>query len=134
MPLAIELIEVWGFRYVTAAFIGIKTTKKRRFSRHPGHYTASNTEPVLLGIKGRMPPHVKLVPQIVATQPGKHSAKPEEVQDRIELMYPKATKLELFARRQRPGWVCLGNEVTGRDTQGRPAAVGRRLRMRCGTA
>jgi N6-adenosine-specific RNA methylase IME4 len=26
-------------------------------------------------------------------------------------MFPKARKLELFARRIRPGWTCLGNEV-----------------------
>ena len=41
----------------------------------------------------------------------KHSAKPEHLQDSLELMFPKARKLELFARRHRPGWVCLGNEI-----------------------
>lgn len=41
----------------------------------------------------------------------KHSAKPEHLQDSLELMFPKAQKLELFARRLRPGWTCLGNEV-----------------------
>src|SRR5271166_34766 len=39
----------------------------------------------------------------------KHSAKPELLQDRLELMFPdNATFLELFARRVRPGWTCLG--------------------------
>jgi N6-adenosine-specific RNA methylase IME4 len=41
----------------------------------------------------------------------RHSAKPENLQDSLELMFPKARKLELFARRIRPGWTCLGNEV-----------------------
>jgi len=41
----------------------------------------------------------------------KHSAKPEHLQDSLEIMFPKAQKLELFARRLRPGWECLGNEV-----------------------
>lgn len=41
----------------------------------------------------------------------KHSAKPECLQDSLEVMFPKAQKLELFARRIRPGWTCLGNEV-----------------------
>lgn len=40
-----------------------------------------------------------------------HSSKPEDLQDSLELMFPKARKLELFARRLRPGWTCLGNEV-----------------------
>jgi N6-adenosine-specific RNA methylase IME4 len=41
----------------------------------------------------------------------RHSAKPEHLQDSLELMFPKAQKLELFARRHRPGWTCLGNEI-----------------------
>lgn len=40
----------------------------------------------------------------------KHSAKPEILQDRLEKMYPKANKLEMFARRSRSGWTCIGNE------------------------
>lgn len=38
----------------------------------------------------------------------KHSAKPEILQNRLELMYPKASKLEMFARRSRAGWTCIG--------------------------
>jgi N6-adenosine-specific RNA methylase IME4 len=45
----------------------------------------------------------------------KHSAKPEDLQDSLETMFPKARKLELFARRLRPGWTCLGNEIDGKD-------------------
>lgn len=41
----------------------------------------------------------------------KHSAKPEHLQDSLEIMFPKGDKLELFARRHRSGWTCLGNEV-----------------------
>ena len=40
-----------------------------------------------------------------------HSAKPEDLQDSLETMFPKARKLELFARRIRPDWTCLGNEI-----------------------
>lgn len=41
----------------------------------------------------------------------KHSAKPEHLQNSLDLMFPTAEKLELFARRIRPGWTCLGNEI-----------------------
>jgi len=41
----------------------------------------------------------------------KHSAKPEHLQDSLETMFPSTEKLELFARRIRPNWTCLGNEV-----------------------
>jgi len=41
---------------------------------------------------------------------GKHSAKPEVFQDIVEDVSP-GPYLELFARRQRPGWDVWGNEV-----------------------
>lgn len=45
----------------------------------------------------------------------RHSAKPEDLQQSLETMFPVARKLELFARRIRPGWTCLGNEIDGKD-------------------
>jgi N6-adenosine-specific RNA methylase IME4 len=38
-------------------------------------------------------------------------AKPEALPDRIDEVWPDATKAELFARRVRPGWYCWGNEL-----------------------
>lgn len=40
----------------------------------------------------------------------KHSAKPENLQDMLDIMFPESNKIELFARRERPGWKCLGNQ------------------------
>jgi len=40
-----------------------------------------------------------------------HSIKPNNLHESLELMFPTAkNKLELFARRTRSGWLCLGNE------------------------
>jgi N6-adenosine-specific RNA methylase IME4 len=41
----------------------------------------------------------------------RHSAKPEHLQDSLDIMFPQVKKLELFARRHKPNWVCLGNEI-----------------------
>jgi N6-adenosine-specific RNA methylase IME4 len=41
----------------------------------------------------------------------KHSSKPEHLQVSLETMFPNTEKLELFARRVRPNWTCLGNEI-----------------------
>lgn len=41
----------------------------------------------------------------------KHSVKPEHLQDSLEMMFPQSNKIEIFARRIRPGWECIGNEV-----------------------
>jgi len=45
LPLALQVIEAWGFRYTTAAFVWTKTTNSGGFHRRCGYYTASNTEP-----------------------------------------------------------------------------------------
>lgn len=41
----------------------------------------------------------------------KHSKKPICAYEMIELMFPNAKKLEMFARQERDGWDCWGNEV-----------------------
>lgn len=53
----------------------------------------------------------------------KHSSKPETLQDSLEIMFPKTHKLEMFARRIRPGWTCLGNEIDGMDIRDALAAL-----------
>lgn len=42
----------------------------------------------------------------------KHSKKPIVAYELIEKLYPKKTKIELFARGKREGWDVWGNEVT----------------------
>jgi len=49
-----------------------------------------------------------------------HSAKPPILQDRLELMFPDAKKLELFARRPKDGWVCVGNELVSTNPNDSP--------------
>lgn len=43
----------------------------------------------------------------------KHSAKPEHLQDSLDIMFPNCNKLEMFARRNKKNWVCVGDEVCG---------------------
>jgi N6-adenosine-specific RNA methylase IME4 len=137
-----RVIEAWGFRYSTVAFVWIKTNSGRwqeaqaeaqqvslwppstayveRFLDGlcffgPGHHSASNVELVLLGIKGSAPSPAKgrKVSQLIFAPQDEHSRKPEQLQDRIEWMYPfyaRGEMCELFARRERLGWDCYGNE------------------------
>ena len=41
----------------------------------------------------------------------KHSLKPECLQDSLDVMFPDCDKIEIFARRDRPNWYCIGNEA-----------------------
>lgn len=70
-------------------------------------------EVCLIGIRGKVHKSLKNKSQVsvfIGPNP-KHSEKPEALQDRLEKMYPDyVNRLELFARRDRDGWVCKGNE------------------------
>lgn len=44
-----------------------------------------------------------------------HSIKPGTLQSRLEKMFPSQPMLEMFARRQRKGWTCLGDAIDGQD-------------------
>lgn len=115
LDFGIELMEAWGFKYKTAAFTWVKPTiDGKSFNNGPGYYTASNTELVLIGSCGKpLRPDKKMISPIIFEPKTRHSAKPIIVQERIELMYPEAKKIELFSRQQRKGWDCLGLDSSG---------------------
>lgn len=125
-PLLVEtldMVQAWGFAYKTKAFTWVKLYPTgTNFFVGMGHWTMANSEDVWLCTLGGPKRHNKDVAQIMATiEPEtiiapntRHSQKPEAIQDRIERLVP-GPYLELFARRQRPGWQCLGNEIDGLD-------------------
>ncbi len=41
-----------------------------------------------------------------------HSEKPEQFRKIIDILYPKAKKIELFARKKIKGWTTWGNELS----------------------
>jgi N6-adenosine-specific RNA methylase IME4 len=101
---AIELGTAWGFEYKTIGFVWDK------MNHNPGQYTLSNCEICLIFKKGKIPrPRgARNVQQLVRVKRGEHSAKPIEVAEGIEKMFPTQEKIELFCRRKRPGWSAWG--------------------------
>ena len=73
-------------------------------------------ELALVGVRGKIYKNLKNKSQrtVQFHVNEKHSKKPENVQDQIDLMFPDPSlnKVEIFARRIRPGWTCIGNEVS----------------------
>jgi len=109
---AIEVIKGWGFRYCTVAFVWEKVNRTDGAPIfNPGYYTASNVELVLLGCRGSMRPDRPMIQQVIKAPRRRHSQKPDEVRTCIEMMYPNARRLEMFARERVEGWDAHGNEV-----------------------
>lgn len=85
-----------------------------------GRLFRQSHEIVLLGTKGKIYSKLKNKSQrsVIFDINYRHSQKPESLQDKLQMMFPSSDNkyLELFARRVRPGWTCLGNEVcSGED-------------------
>lgn len=122
LPDAVRVIESWGFRYVTCAMIWAKrNARSGTWFRGPGRYVPSNSEPLLLGVRGKpITPATGWKPCQIVDEPhprsqGKivHSRKPAVVHEAIERWCGPG--VELFATQPAPGWTCLGYDVTGRD-------------------
>jgi N6-adenosine-specific RNA methylase IME4 len=131
-PLLIETLamaKAWGWSYCTKAFSWCKTYvgSPSTFFVGMGYWTRANTEDVLLFTRGDPRRKSKKVYQLLVTLEQdpygvpaviapmtRHSEKPEEVQDRIERLVD-GPFLELFARRRRPGWTTIGQELDGLD-------------------
>ena len=107
-----ESINAWGFEYRTVAWVWAKLNRSGLgFFMGLGHYSRANTEVCLLAIKGSMPVAAKDVLALTVSPRREHSRKPDEQYGKIERLYPDEPKLEMFARRQRPGWDVWGNEI-----------------------
>jgi N6-adenosine-specific RNA methylase IME4/ParB-like chromosome segregation protein Spo0J len=79
-----------------------------------GYWVRNQHEHLLIAVKGNPPhpPHAVVPASVIRSRRREHSRKPDEVHELIERMYPELPKLELFARKARPGWDVWGNEVT----------------------
>jgi len=124
MKHALEVIEAWGFDYKTWGLLWFKTNppsgavepedlKQEDLHWGMGYTTRANAEVVLLATRGAPKRLVGDVHQIVIAPhpgPGRHSEKPEEVRHRIERLYG-GPYLELYGRKEVPGWTVWGNEI-----------------------
>ena len=108
----LDVIKAWGFKYKTLGFSWIKLNKN---SGTPffgiGHYTKSNCEVCLIGIKGR--PEIKdnTVSSVILETRSEHSKKPVSTREKIVQLLGDINRVELFARDKVSGWDVWGNEV-----------------------
>lgn len=109
----IEIIESWGFKYKTVAFVWVKKTNRGNTYFNIAPWTIKSCEICLLGTKGRMIQHKQStnIKQLIEATRGKHSQKPIEARGRIEKLFGDLPRIELFARQKTEGWDVWGNEV-----------------------
>lgn len=116
LPDAIDLLKPWGFTYKTCAFAWLKADPYRLFALEEdvymglGYWTRANSEVCLLATRGKPKRLDAGVRQGIVAPRREHSRKPDGIHERIERLIA-GPYCELFARQNRPGWDCWGNEV-----------------------
>ncbi|WP_168700897.1 MT-A70 family methyltransferase [Gordonia paraffinivorans] len=107
----IEVLQAWGFRYVSNVIWAKRRKDGGPDGRGVGFYFRNVTEPILFGVKGSMRtlPPARSTVNMIETRKREHSRKPDEQYDLIESCSP-GPYLEMFARYPRPGWTVWGNE------------------------
>jgi N6-adenosine-specific RNA methylase IME4 len=116
---AMQVLDELGFRYLTCL-----TWAKPHAGL--GQYFRGQTEHLLFGVRGHgiglrrqwtsrrdLPTLLHVDHPRDARGRAIHSAKPEEFYNLIEAASPPS-RLEMFARRRRPGWAAWGNEIVGK--------------------
>jgi len=111
-----DVMSEWGFNYKQLWIWG-KTSKKNplNLAFGMGRLARNCHEPLLVGVKGKYTKFLKNHSQrnLFMHPTMKHSQKPESIQTSLDKMFPDWDKLEIFARRDRAGWTCIGNEAPG---------------------
>ncbi|MCI0408930.1 MAG: MT-A70 family methyltransferase [Acidobacteria bacterium] len=108
LPEALAVMSAWGYNYKSHA-----VWDKERMGM--GYWFRGQHELLLVGTQGPdiHPPQARdRWSSVFRVRRGRHSEKPGVIYEMIEQAYPQHAKLELFARRPRPGWMVMGNEVS----------------------
>jgi len=102
---SMQVLDAWGFSYRTCA-----VWDKQKIGM--GYYFRQQHELLLVAVRGAPPtPRPGDRPSsVMSFERGPHSAKPLEVYEVIEAMYPELPKLEMFCRDPRDGWGVWGNQ------------------------
>ena len=103
---AMEVLQAWGFSYRTCA-----VWDKQKIGM--GYYFRQQHELLLVAVRGTPPTPAPAdrPSSVFSFERQQHSAKPVEVYQMIEAMYPKLPKLEMFCRSPREGWGVWGNQA-----------------------
>lgn len=118
---ALDVMRIWGFGCPKSEIVWLKKTVNGNRWFGMWRIVRAEHEICLIGRRGNYPVGNHSVRSTFVTEESqdftglsavvrRHSEKPEEFYQIVESLYA-GPFCELFARRQRPGWTCLGDEV-----------------------
>lgn len=108
---ASQLCRAWGFEPVTYLY-WIKTTIRGKLNYGVGYWFRGTVEPIIVGKRKKS--YRTNERNAFVSPVGRHSKKPPTLHE-LALKHFPGPYLELFAREDKKGWTCLGEELTGND-------------------
>jgi N6-adenosine-specific RNA methylase IME4 len=115
---AYRVVRAWGF-VPKSEIVWVKRTASGKRWFGMGRIVRMEHEVCLVAKRGRpeiITKNIRSTFQALANR-GNHSEKPETFyRDIVERLSP-GPYVELFARRERPGWTCLGNEILSSEKE-----------------
>lgn len=109
---ALDVIKAWGF-VLKSEIVWQKLTKHGKHHFGMGRYVRASHETCLIAVRGKPRILTRSIRSTFEAPVGVHSAKPDAFFDIAEDLCA-GPRVELFARRQRAGWLCLGDELAER--------------------
>jgi len=112
---AYDVVHHWGFNpHSEIVWRKLTATGKEAFGM--GRIVRGAHETCIIAKRGNPIIVSSSLRSIFSAKVGEHSEKPDAFYDIVEKITGTHTaKVELFARKQRPGWTCLGLESDGTD-------------------
>lgn len=112
LPEGLQVMEAWGFRYVSNIIWAKRRKDGGPDGRGVGFYFRNVTEILLFGVRGSLRTLSPARSQVnmIETRKREHSRKPDEQYDLIKACSP-GPYLEMFARHPQIGWSVWGDEA-----------------------
>jgi N6-adenosine-specific RNA methylase IME4 len=122
---ALRLADAWRF-VVKAEIVWCKLTRTGKPHFGMGRYTRASHETCLVATRGRVQVADRSVRSVFSAPVQEHSRKPDaiyEIAERLVPLVPGVPHVELFARRSRPGWLSIGNQVDAANDNAREVTL-----------
>lgn len=106
---ALDVVKAWGFTLKTE-IVWCKTTRRGKRHMGMGRIVRGEHETCLIATRGKPKCMVKNMRSTFEAPVRRHSEKPAAFYAIVESLY-RGPYVELFSRRNRPGWTAIGNQV-----------------------
>jgi N6-adenosine-specific RNA methylase IME4 len=111
LPMALDVLETWGFTYKTAGAWAKLSKSGTKWPFGTGYILRSAAEFFLIGTRGSPRTRARNKRNLIVAPVREHSRKPDEIYELIEALWP-GPYVELFARHRRLGWWSWGDEAS----------------------